>query len=170
MIFRIVGAALIIAACGGFGFMLSAAHKKEVGALVNFINALDTMECELLYKQTALPELCREIAQMQTGSVSDMFSLLAEELNSQIRPNVASCIHAATKQADRISPIVTEAFISLGNSLGRYDMEGQLLEIRALRTEMHKKLDQLRQNQNIRIKNYRTLGVCAGIALVILFF
>lgn len=170
MIFRIVGAAFIISACGGFGFLLSVAHKKEVRALYSFINALDTMECELLYKQTALPDLCREIAATQTGAVKQLFALLGDELNSQIRPNVASCIQAVVSRTENLSPTIMEAFISMGKSLGRYDIEGQLLETRALRAEIHRKLENLRQDQSIRVKNYRTFGLCAGIALVILFF
>ena len=59
MYIKLTGAILIIAGCGGYGIMLSRAHRKEVNALHELVLVLDRMLCELEYRMTPLPELCR---------------------------------------------------------------------------------------------------------------
>lgn len=52
MIIKIFGSILVIAGCGGFGFKIAAARRKEEKTLRNLISALDFMECELQYRMS----------------------------------------------------------------------------------------------------------------------
>ena len=63
MEFRWLGAIMIIAGCGGYGFSLAARYRQQERTLSELINALERMECELQYRMTPLPELCRMAAQ-----------------------------------------------------------------------------------------------------------
>ena len=55
MNYRWIGAVLVIAGCGGFGFSIAAGYKREESTLRQLIQALNTMEWELSYRLTPLP-------------------------------------------------------------------------------------------------------------------
>jgi len=59
--------------------------------------------------------------------------------------------------------------MKFGATLGMFNADGQLIEIRNTRNEAQHKLDQLLSNQDTKTKNYKTLGLCAGAAIAILF-
>jgi len=62
-----------------------------------------------------------------------------------------------------------EMILQFTKTLGKFDVEGQLLGIQAVKSEATLRLNQMSKDQAQRMKNYRTLGVCAGAAIIILF-
>ena len=66
---KLFGALLVICGCGGMGFSIAAASKREEAALRQLIGALDFMECELQYHLTPLPELCRQAGRETKGTI-----------------------------------------------------------------------------------------------------
>ncbi len=165
---RIIGAIFIMVSCGGFGFLMAANHKKETRTLRNLVNALEFMECELSYRLTPLPELCRSTAAGTTGVLKEVFNHLAEELENQITPNAEECMIAAIKRV-RDVPLLTKHILdSFAGTLGCFDVDGQVKCIRNVRNEAHDALQRCCADQNTRLRNYQTLGLCAGAAIVIL--
>jgi stage III sporulation protein AB len=57
----------------------------------------------------------------------------------------------------------------LGRELGRFDIDGQIRGLDAVRLQCKDRLNALTQNKETRIRSYKTLGLCAGAAMVILF-
>ena len=169
MIYKCLGAVFVIAGCGGVGFSMASAHRKEEKSLRQLISALDYMECELQYRLTPLPDLCFQAAKECTGFVGKVFLNLARELENQITPDVSSCMNAAMYPVKEISRHTAEHLKMLGQSLGRFDLEGQLKGLEAVRNSARKKLEDISKDRDIRLRSYQTLGLCAGAALVILF-
>lgn len=168
MTIKWIGAILIVASCGGFGYMIAAAHRREEKTLRKLIYALDYMECELQYRMLALPDLCRQTSQETDGILNKVFSMLALELEDQISPDVSSCMKAVTGKLKDIPTQTLESLRLLGDCLGRFDLQGQLKGLETVRQECRMKLNKLLGNSEIRIRSYQTLGICAGAALVIL--
>lgn len=169
MTLKLLGAILVIAGCGGFGFLIAAAHRKEVKTMRQLISALDYMECELQYRLTPLPELCRKAAAVSSGSVKNAFCELAEELDGQISPDVAKCMDSTLLKVKDIPKLAREGLTRLGDSLGHFDVEGQLKGLEAVRNECRYNLEAYSKNQDVRLRSYQTLGLCAGAAMAILF-
>ena len=169
MNYKWIGAILIVVACGGFGFSLAAMHLREERELRRLIGALDFMECELQYRLTPLPELCRLAGNEGKGCVRDVFLRLAEELDAQVTPDVESCMRASVSAASDIPVCTREALLNLGQTLGRFDLPGQLKGLESVRTACRQRLGELTQNKEPRLRSYQTLGICAGAALAILF-
>ena len=169
MIFKWIGAALVIAGCGGFGYRIASAHIREEKTLRQLVGILDYMECELQYRLTPLPTLCRQAAAEGKGVLSSFFLSLAIELEDQVSPDVERCMIAALSKVKEIPSLAREALEMLGRSLGRFDIEGQLKGLEAVRQECRRNLEDLNQNRDVRLRNYQTLGLCAGAAIVILF-
>lgn len=169
MTVRILGAFLIFIGCSGFGFLLSAAYKREVVTLKSLIEALYIMESELLYRKTPLPQLCHYISVMQTGVIKTYFICLENELQQQIQPDASSCAVLALSKIPQMPKSSKEIIQQVAKTIGEFDIHGQLTGIQAVRSEAQLRLDQMRKEQEQRTKNYRTLGVCAGAAIIILF-
>ena len=170
MSIKIIGAALIVAACGGVGFSMAAAHRREEKALCQLIRGLDYMGCELQYRMTPLPELCRCAASECSGAVSQALQHLAAELESQIAPDAACCMNAALAKTNGLPPRAQESLRLLGSSLGRFDLQGQLTGLETVRKHCRRLLEDLSKDRDARLRSYQTLGLCAGSALAILFF
>lgn len=163
-----IGAALIICGCGLIGFSISAAYRREERELRQLLGALDFMACELQYRRSPLPELCRQIGTERSGAVGKLFAFLADRLDAQTVPDVQSCLHAASA-AGQFPPRVQEALEILGTSLGRFDLEGQLQGLESVRLYCRTQLEDMAAGRDIRLRSYQTLGLCAGAALAILF-
>ena len=163
-----IGAIMVIVGCGGFGFSLAAAHRREEKTLRQLIFALDYMECELQYRLTPLPDLCRQAAFEQHGCVREVLMNLSRELDSQVSPDVERCMQAALSKVEDIPRHTQEALADMGKTLGRFDLSGQLKGLEQVRSACRTNLEALRTNREPRLRSYQTLGLCAGAALAIL--
>lgn len=163
------GALWIIVGCGSVGFAMSAAHRKEEKTLRQLISALDFMQCELQYRLTALPDLCRLTAAQCSGALRIVFQSLACELEDQISPEVFHCMNAVLAKVPELPKQTGDALRILGRSLGRFDLDGQLLGLENTRQNCRSILEKLSENREVRLRGYQTLSLCAGAALAILF-
>lgn len=166
--YELLGASLIVGGCGSFGICLGAAARREVKELEGLLRVLDLMENQLQYRLTPLPELCRMAGKEASGTVGRVFAALARELDRQTAPEVAGCMNAALREQAGLSPEVGRALGALGRDLGRFDLPGQLRGLERARSRCGKRLEEVRNNRLARLREYRTLGLCAGAALAIL--
>lgn len=166
---KMLGAVLVIAACGGFGFLFAANYRREEKALRQLAAALDYMECELQYRLTPLPELCRQAGAECRSPISGIFLELALQLENQLSPDVSLCMRAAISRSNGLPGLAKKCLYKLGGSLGRFDLEGQLKGLEAVRADCRRELESLETNRAERLRSYQTLGLCAGAALAILF-
>jgi len=169
MSYKIIGAILIITSCGGIGIGLVKAYYYEEKTLRQLIACLDYMACDLQYRLTPLPQLCRMCAAETPGPVGFVFKRLTSELENCISADVSKCVAAALQTVADLPPISRSAFQQLGRSLGRFDCEGQLKGLEITREYCRKELKELTAQRQLRIRNYQTLALCAGAALAILF-
>ena len=169
MSLKLIGALLVIASCGGCGFMMAAHHKSKIRQLQGLIAALNHMECELQYRCTPLPQLCRQAGEQGNGKVRKIFQLVAEELESQIAPDAERCMACALDRLSDVDPTIYTHFMQLGRTMGKFDITGQLKALEAVRDAITTDLDGLLKNKDQRLRSYQTLGLCAGAAVAILF-
>ena len=168
MMLKLMGAVLVIAGCGGIGFRIAANHRQEEKALRQLIGILDYMECELQYRLTPLPALCRQSAKEFPGALGSVFLELALEMEAQVSPDMESCMSVALEKANTLPPLTREGMSLLGKSIGRFDIDGQLKGLEAVRQDCRRNLECISHNRDTRLRSYQTLGLCAGAALAIL--
>ena len=168
MTFKLIGSLLIVIGCGGFGFITAINYKREENILKQFIRVLDYISCELQYRQTPLPQLCRQASMECNGILNKIFLSFSEELDKQISANAQHCMLATLTRYDNIPKQVHELLLLFSQTVGKFDLEGQLQELNSLRQECNCRLDQFAQNKDSRVRTYQTLGLCAGAALAIL--
>lgn len=164
-----IGAMLIMAGCGGMGFSIAAASKREEAGLRQLIGALDYMECELQYRLTPLPDLCRQAGMESKGMIQKLLTSLAVELECHNSHDLDTSLQAALVQCADIPKRLRSAFEIMGTSLGRFDLEGQIKGLESVRSYCRRELETMLCNRESRLRSYQTLGLCAGAALTILF-
>lgn len=169
MTIKILGAILVFTACGGMGLSLASAHRQKERQLQQLISAARFMACELQYRQTPLPQLMQLCSDETSGHLSRVFSDLAWELERQLAPDAACCMAAVVEKMPKIPAVVREKLLLLGRTLGRFDLSGQLSGLEAVAQLCQRDLDGLLLNRDARLRSYMTLGLCAGVALVIIF-
>ncbi len=165
---KLFGAVMVIAGCGGFGFRMASLYIREEKSLREFVGVLDYMQCELQYRLTPLPDLCRQGAMQSRGVVREILLNLTRELEDQIFADVEQCVCTTIKKVKNIPQSTLAMLEILGRSLGRFDIEGQLRGLEAVRAEARLTLEQLSKNKEARIRSYQTLGLCAGAAIAII--
>lgn len=164
---KMIGIALIIFSCGMFGFMKAASLKREINSLHELVGILNLMECELNFKLTPLPELCRSCAG-NGKSLEKLFIVLADELENQIAPDVSTCMAAAIEKCRCQHASLQSLLTELGCSFGKFDLQGQVSGINTVRQSCLMQLEKMEESKDLRIRNYRTLGLCAGTVLVLI--
>lgn len=169
MTYKWIGAALVIAGCSGFGFSLASAHRKQERQLRQLIQVLEDMVCLLQYKLLPLPQLCRSCADRTGGPLRTLLLLFSEELEQQLTPDASGCMAAALIRCQNLNGSLRYLCSELGYSLGVYDLSGQLQGLEGVKKNCYRVLENLECNRELRIKSYQTLGICAGVALAIIF-
>lgn len=169
MTLRWIGAVCIITGCGSWGFSLAKAYRKQEVLLEQLYFLIKNMRWELAYRLTQLPDLCADAGRSTSGPLRRIFHALSKKLEAGSETDAARCMSLVLQENSNLPPKVKRILRHLGKILGRYDLEGQLqgMDMVILECEQEKKL--LTEERDIRMKSYRTLGICAGLALAVLF-
>ena len=164
-----IGAAFILFSCGGFGLGIAAGYRRRERLLRQLLMVLETLESELQYHLTPLPDLARKAVEDSSGVLRDVFLNLARELDWQEKPDALGCMRAAMDKCHDLPICVRRPLAQLGQTLGRFDLEGQLKGLKGVQETCRRELGKLEVSRDVRLRSYQTLGLCAGAALVILF-
>ena len=166
---RWIGALFVVVSCGWFGFSSASLDRNEVSLLRHLNSAAEIMECELSYRLTPLPELCRKAGNTAGRTIRRILNNLAIELEKQSIPDVESGMLITLAKEELLPRSVYKILRSMGSSLGRYDLPGQIKGLEAIRESCQSELKNLDLNREERTRGYQTIGLCAGTALAILF-
>ena len=167
MMLRLLGAAMLVAGCGGFGYTMSASHRRELRMLRALLRGVQEMEWELKYRLTELPGLCRVCASASGGELRSLFRELADRLESCSVSEISGAMNGLLENR-KFARRVLKNLKYLGESLGRYALEGQLEGLQQVQRQIQKDIQDLEQGGEERMRSWRTLGLCAGAALAIL--
>lgn len=170
MYLKLTGALLVVAGCGGYGLMMAMNHRREVAALHQLVRVMEEMICELEYRLTPLPELCRFGARQTKGQLKAFFEALAKAMEEQVSPDVGICTVTALKATAGLPSFAAAQLQAMGQTLGRFDLTGQLTCLERCKQSCIGQLEVLEHQQAQRLRSYQTLGFCAGVALAILLF
>ncbi len=168
MTYRWIGAVLVVVGCGGFGFSMARETARQEQLLKELLDILDYMENELRGRLTPLPILCGQVARRQKGVLGRLFSGLARALREHRAPAAEDCLRLILGEYKELPGKVRKLLLLLGRSLDRFDLAGQVKGIAATRSACRREVDALLENRDLRLRSYKTLGLCAGAALAVL--
>ena len=147
-----IGAALIFLSSAYAGMRAAWTVRRMSGNLRALSLALETMRSEIGYGRTPFARLCDVVAQQSGGELGSFFQALAN----------------AAEQPD-FDPVQTSRALSAEHALRlpKGALEA-LLEIALTQTRIRDEQLWLDQDRRNRCRLYETLGVCTGLALMIL--
>ena len=164
---KLLGAVLVMTGCSGIAFLAMAAHKREERALFQLEQILSLFINELSYREIPLLQL---LCMVKPDGIGETFVLLASELEKHHFSDVDHAMDEVLSNSPRL-PVKTATLLSmLASSLGRYDLAGQLQSLEAVKAECARIRSAHCENQETKLRNYRTIGICAGVMLAILLF
>lgn len=166
--YKWIGSVLIVGSCTGFGVSLAVHQKQEERLLSQLVHMIDEMLWELPFQLTPLPDLLRHCAGNMKSSLGALFIAMAEQMDRQVLPDALSCMESELGEDLSSFPRLRNTLLLLGTSLGRFDLSGQLNGLSSVRERCNQEMMELHSGRDIRLRSYRVLGLCAGIALAIL--
>lgn len=170
---KLAGAFCIVFAGTMLGFFQALSLSQRPRQIRQFIQVLQRLETEITYGFTPLPEALRSMAATLTGPLAAMLNQAAEGLaggrgetaRESWQRAVEDCwSRTAMKSSER--DIVSQLGFSLGQS-GREDQTKHLrLAISQLQAEEAAASDEQKRYGNM----WRSLGLLAGVLIVILMY
>lgn len=167
MTIRICGAVLVILGCGGVGFAMSTNLRREERALRELVQGLEWMICQMQYQSPPLATMFMGAADVSSGEVSRIFEQIGRKLEHHDASSVADCIDDALKTAPSMPMKAAEQLRQLGTSLGQFDMDGQIMQFRSTVALCQQEVQRMSNEKDSRMRLYRTLCICIGVAVVI---
>ena len=166
---RIIGAALLVIGFSLIGYVRSKKKKTSLLDVVELIRAMDLMICELEYRKTSLPELCTFVANNTTGCISKFFREFGDVLSKNVALSVRDAGAIALESIEDITMHAKEYVITLVDSLGAFDVSGQIAEINAVKEESKVALKRKEEKFLLTDKTDRILWVSLGLVIAIIF-
>lgn len=163
---KIIGVIFVILSAGSVGFQMAAALRRKSGLLRELEDALRLMRSEIDVYGTPLPQVFAAMAASTDGTLEALFSCIAKDMdaNRWVTPSDAVRLALQNVEDDNIGSVL----LPLSKMLGKYDIEAQLQGINSALLQTSQKITDLEQERKLKSKTYRTLGICAGLAVAIL--
>lgn len=166
---RLMGALLVAGAAAYIGFSAARRLGERVETLRGFLAALQFMADELECRLTPMPELLARLRQEGAEAVRPFFAACERKMNrlgdvhfSEIWSSALTYCRLPLEAEDQ------ETLLVLGRLLGRYELEAQLRGLGAATRELTRALERAEADRLRLGRLYRTLGLGAGVMLVLI--
>ena len=170
MIYKIYGALLLTVGFGSVGFIMNHKRRQELSMLQQLYSFLDNLICELRYRQIPLCQLVQSAGSTLNGEVHRLLAKFTSELEAQIAPDATSCMNAVLSSCNYVPASIRNVLRALGQSFGRYDIEGQIRCLEAIQLICKKDYTNIEDKlgNNTRCCQAYALGAGAILALILL--
>ncbi|MGI6574526.1 MAG: stage III sporulation protein SpoIIIAB [bacterium] len=170
---KIIGAALIIIACGLFGNSVASAYARRPNLLRSFQTALQFLETEIDYGATPLPEALEKVAWSAGPELELFFFKVREHLLSATGYSIQEAWGIGLDDLSANSVLRTqelEVLAPLGGILGSSNREDQVKHLQLTLQQLKVAEEKTRDEANRNEKMWRYLGFLLGAMLVLTFY
>ena len=169
MTVKILGSVLVIIGCAGFGFRAAAAHIREELCLKQLIFAIAAMKSHLKSRLIPLPTLCDVAGNTCGGAVGAALRRFSRKLDNCTSCNMRTLMEEILTDDITLPDKTRSLLLQLISGFGGFELEAQLRELDRQAGEISLILESMEKDRQSRLRGYKTLGLCAGAAIVILF-
>lgn len=167
---KLIGLSLILTASSAMGLGLARTVRRQQAQTLAFIDAVLRIRHELQYRLTPLPDVFLALQESREAAVAAFFSGLARSLSAADTCTVGYACRQALRRTEGlcIPAGVRTALMSLFDTLGKYDLDGNLQALDLALGRLREEARQLQGSAAARCKTYVTLGVCTGLAVAVI--
>ena len=168
IVIKLLGAVLIAGSCSVIGFSMNNRLKGRVAALKSFLGAVQLLQAEIVFRQSALPDILPMMIRECSGAASDFFRQvlrLMVEKNESFMSAVAFLVPELRHFDLKWDEI--EWLASVGQIAGRYDAATQADRLSGVIARLEQSLDQAQEEYGQKGRLYRALGLTAGVMIAL---
>lgn len=170
---KLFGAVLLLFSCSGLGFLKSRQYQGRVMQLEELIHITGFLKGEISFAVSTLPEAMERISEKTEAPFAEFLYVLAERMRMYSGENFSHILDELIKEKLKASFLEKEdldEFYQAVCNLGYLDKEMQIHILEQYRKEQEEKIRRLRMQLPEKMKLCRSLGIMAGIFLIILLF
>lgn len=168
---KIIGALFVIGACTIMGFQAAWRFAERPRQIRQLVSCLSALQSYIYYSSIPLSQALRLSADGVEGTVVHMFTRAAELLTADPALTPAG---AFTIAKDEYSSKLTladseqELLVLFSSHLGMMNRDEQCKNLLLIQDQLEKTACEATAARDGNMKMYRYLGVCGGLAIVIL--
>lgn len=166
---RWIGAGLLLAGSVGLGVSGVRRLEQRVGALQAVSAAMELIQCELDFRAPPMRELLETAAAHSSEPAASFLYMCAEKAGrADGKPLAGLWRQCVTQRLAVLRDDEQECLISVGEVLGRYDVQSQRCALIRAREQLDAYLSAAVQERQQKGRVYGALSTAAGTFLVIL--
>ena len=158
----------IFGASTSIGVLMSKKYKNRVIELREFKNAINILEAKIKFTYEPIPEIFKEMAKNLEKSISGIFKIASEYIETSTTKEAWNKAIEESKPNLSLNNEDINIIQSLGNLLGKTDVEGQISEIEVTSNFIDAQIVKAEGEKKKNEKMYRSLGTIVGLAIVII--
>jgi stage III sporulation protein AB len=169
---KIAGSLLILSAATCLGFRAAAAFAERPRHISQMISCLTVLKSHINYISCPLPEAFAKSAAGVYGPVARLFKttgVILEEKGWLTPKEAMSLAYEAEKEELAFKRPELETLEALFANLGIMDREEEQKSISLAEYQLARIQEEAQEFSAQNVKMYRYLGVCGGLALIIIF-
>ncbi len=166
---RLVGALFIVAGSASAGFYMAGNVRKTQRIYRDALRATAYMKSEIECYLTPLHDIYGQLARILPKPLASLFFALHEQARRSL--GLLPAVHfsrARQQQKNRLPHELGQILAEMFDLLGRQDAVAQIRAITLAEERLNEALGRVSSEKKERCHAYETIGICAGIALVII--
>lgn len=165
-IVKIIILLLILLSSGYIGILISKKYINRVKSLKEMKTALNIFNTKIKFTYEPIPQIFKEISHKVESSVGKIFLTASNKMENL---SAGEAWQEALNEGNiSFTKEDIEVLKNLSNMLGKVDIEGQISEIELVDSFLNKQIELAEEEKTKYVKMYKTLGIVAGVAVVII--
>lgn len=157
--------------CTSVGFLLSKRYSDRTKELKSLSNLINILQNKIKFTHKPLGEIFEEISNVQENiEISKIFSKTGQRLEKQKIEDAWNETITEQRIFLNFKDEDIELMKSLGNVLGKTDIDGQMSEINQFKVLLESSIKNSEEEKAKNSKMYKSLGAIIGLAIVIILF
>ncbi len=170
-IIRYIVLIAIMSCSTSIGFLLSKRYADRLNELSDLYVLINILQNKIKFTQLPLIETFEQIGNIsvKTG-VKNIFLKCSTELKNNKLEDSWKDVIKQEKVFLNLKNEDIETIITLGNILGKSDVEGQMNEINEFKERLSIQIKQAEEEKRKNAKMFKSLGTVIGLVIVIILF
>ena len=157
---------LILIASSSMGIIYSQKYQKRVDELKDFKTAFNMTKTKIRFTYAPLKEIFEDISKSIQSNTSKVFTSTYTYMEKE--DVTQSWSKALNETETSLTKEDKELISQFGKMLGKTDAEGQLNEIELSLNFLETQIEKAEVEKNKNAKLYKSLGIIAGIGIVVI--
>lgn len=169
--FRYIFLTSIITGCVTVGYLLSKICYERVRELNILSNLINILQNKIRFTHKPIGDILEEISEIKGNArISEMFMKVSEKIKDKKIEEAWDEAIVEQKFFLNLKNEDINLLKTLGNVLGKTDIDGQISEINQFTTLLKAQIENAEEERNKNAKMYKSLGTIIGLAIVIILF